>query len=93
VWGERDASTITRADVRAMAAKIDAPALHNQVLASASAIFTRALCQEILTNNPCRGVERHGTTSRERVLSDAEVPLFWRAFCEASPTRLALQME
>jgi integrase len=83
-WADRDAGTITRADVRAIVGKIDAPKLHNQVLASASAIFSWAMRQEILTNNPCRGVERHAVTSRERVLSDAEVPLFWHAFDSGS---------
>jgi integrase len=83
-WAGRDASTLSRADVRAMLAKIDRPVLQNQVLASASAIFTWAGKQEILTNNPCRGIERHETASRERVLSDAEVPLFWNAFSNAS---------
>ena len=42
VFGDHDASTITRADVRAMLAKVDAPVLQNQILASASAIFTWA---------------------------------------------------
>ena len=83
VWGELDASAITRADVRAVLGKINAPVVANQVLASASAIFTWATRQEILTNNPCRGVERNETVSRERVLSDAEVPLFWQAFGDA----------
>jgi len=31
------------------------------VLASASAIFTWATKQELLANNPCRGVERNAT--------------------------------
>jgi integrase len=91
-WAERDASSISRADVRAMLAPITAPILQNQVLASCSAIFTWASKQEILTNNPCRGVERHTTASRERVLSAAEVPLFWVAFTTAGIPGLALQV-
>jgi len=79
-WAERDASTITRADVRALLAKIEAPIMQNQILASCSAVFTWAGRQQLLANNPCRGIERHDATSRERVLSDAEVPLFWQAF-------------
>ena len=71
LWADLDACTITRADVRAMLGKINGPILANQVLASASAIFTWAGKQEILTHNPCRGLERHATASRERVLSDA----------------------
>jgi integrase len=91
-WSERDASVITRADVRAALGKITAPIVVNQVLASASAIFTWAVRQEILANNPCRGVERNTTISRERVLSDAEVPLFWQAFDNAGIAGMALKV-
>jgi integrase len=92
LWADLDACTITRADVRAMLGKINGPILANQVLASVSAIFTWAGKQEILTHNPCRGVQRHATASRERVLSDAEVPLFWQAFCSADLPGAALQV-
>jgi integrase len=91
-WGALRVNTITRADVRSVMSKIDAPIVANQVLASASAIFTWATRQELLANNPCRGVERNATVSRERVLSDAEVPLFWQAFSEAGLPGMALQV-
>lgn len=90
--GTCDPSTITRSDVRALLAKIDAPVLANQILASTSAIFTWASRQEILSNNPCRGIERNTTVSRERVLSDAELPLFWEAFGEAGIPGLVLKV-
>src|SRR5262249_15510966 len=32
---------------------------------------------------PCRGVDRNATRSRERILSDSEIPLFWREFDDA----------
>jgi integrase len=89
-WGSL--TSITRADVRTLMGKIDAPIVANQVLASASAIFTWAIKQELLTNNPCRGVERNATVSRERVLSDAEVPLFWKSFTDADLPGLALKV-
>ena len=82
-WSNLSANTITRADVRAMMGKITAPITANQTLAAASAIFTWANKQEILSNNPCRGVEPNATTSRERVLADTEVPRFWEAFGKA----------
>ena len=63
-WGALRANTIMRVDVRAVMSKIDAPIVANQVLASASAIFTWATKQELLANNPCRGVERNATVSR-----------------------------
>jgi integrase len=92
MWGELDASAITRADVRAVLAKVNGPVAANQVLASASAIFTWAGRQEILTNNPCRGVERNAMVSRERVLSDGEVPLLWSAFSNAGMAGMALKV-
>ena len=91
-WGDLSANTITRSDVRAVMGKINGPVLANQVLASGSAIFTWAVKQELLPINPCRGVERNATVSRERVLSDAEVPLFWQAFGEAGLPGIALQV-
>jgi integrase len=82
-WGKLQAQAITRADVRAALARITAPVLANQVLAAASAIFSWAVKQDIIVNNPCRGVERNPTRSRERVLSDSEIPLFWAEFSPA----------
>jgi integrase len=91
-WAEIDATAITRSDVRNMLGKINGPVLANQVLASASAIFTWATRQELLATNPCKGIERHATVSRERVLSDTEVPLFWKAFEDAGLPGMALQV-
>jgi integrase len=79
-WGKLQAATIVRADVKAMMASIAAPVLANQVLAAASAIFSWALREEIVATSPCRGVDRNETRSRERILSDSEVPRFWSAF-------------
>jgi integrase len=84
-WGKLQAASIVRADVKALMAGIEAPKLANQVLAAASAIFSWAQKEEIVGSNPCRGVDRNPTSSRERVLSDSEVPLFWSAFDAAGP--------
>jgi integrase len=81
-WGKLQATTITRSDVKALMSSIAAPVVANQVLASVSAIFTWAMREEILPSNPCKLVDRNPTQSRERVLSDSEVPLFWKAFGE-----------
>ena len=78
--------------MRAVLGKINGLILANQVLAATSAIFTWAVAQELLPNNPCRGVARNPTMSRERVLSDTEVPMFWRAFCNAGLSGVALQV-
>ena len=86
-WAKLQAANITRADVKTMMATIGAPVLANQVLASASAIFSWAIREEILRDNPARLVDRHKTTSRERVLSDSEIPKFWTAFDDAGLIR------
>ncbi len=76
-WGKMKANAITRADVRAVMVRIDAPIVANQTLAAASAIFSWAIKQEILTINPCHGIDRNPTADRERVLSDAEMKVLW----------------
>src|SRR5262249_11954767 len=76
-WAKLDIGSIKRADVKAAIATIDAPVLANHVLAAASAVFSWAVRQEIIAANPCFGVEKNDTTSRERVLSDSEIATFW----------------
>jgi integrase len=76
-WGKLKASAITRADVRAVMARIEAPIVANQTLAAASAIFSWAGKMEILNLNPCHGVDRNPAAARERVLSDAEIKVLW----------------
>jgi integrase len=82
-WAKLAAPSITFADVEALLERIEAPVLANQVLAAISAVFSWAVKKRILPANPCRGVERNKTKSRERVLSDSEVPRFWAAFDDA----------
>ncbi len=84
-WANLRAADISRSDVKAMMARIEAPIVANQTLAAASAIFSWAIKEEIaaIKNNPCRGVERNATKSRERILSDREIPQFWAAFDSA----------
>src|SRR4029077_7471007 len=82
-WGKLDASTITRGDVKAMMARIEAPSVANQVLAACSAVFTWGIGEDIVSANPCRGVARTAAKSRERVLADSQIPLFGAAFEDA----------
>ena len=82
-WGKLQAAAIVRADVKTLMGSIAAPVLANQILAAASAIFSWAVKEEIVAGNPCRGVDRNETKSRERVLSDSELPRFWSAFDDA----------
>jgi integrase len=82
-WGKLTASTVTRADVKKLMASIEAPIAANQTLAAVSAIFTWALKEDILEANPCKLIERNPTKSRERVLSDSELPDMWASFDDA----------
>jgi integrase len=88
-WGKLSAESITRGDVRAVIGKIAGPILANKVRAAASAVFSWAVKQELIETNPCRGVEANATRSRERVLSDGELPLFWSAFDDTGLVRSA----
>jgi integrase len=90
-WGKLQATDITRGDVKAMMARIEAPIVANQTLAAVSAVFTWALREEIVTTNPCKLVGRNPTQSRERVLSASELPLFWEAFGQAGIAGAALR--
>jgi len=87
-WAKLDIGGIRRADVKAAIAAIAAPVLANQVLAAASPIFSWAVRQEIISANPCSGMERNDTTSRERVLGDAELVAFWPHL--SAPLKMAL---
>jgi integrase len=82
-WAKLQASDISRREVKAMMARIEAPIVANQTLAAASAIFAWAMREEIVRANPCALVDRNPTTERERVLSDSEIPKFWAAFDNA----------
>jgi integrase len=82
-WGKMPAANLSRADVRALMDAIAAPVLANQVVASASAIFNWGAKQDLVVINPCRGVDLNSTSSRERVLSDSEIAVFWKAFDDA----------
>jgi integrase len=86
-WGKLQAASITRGDVKQMMARIEAPIVGNQTLAAVSAIFSWGMKEEIVDANPCKLVERNPTKSRERVLSESELPLFWKAFGALDPVR------
>jgi integrase len=79
-WGKLPATTITRGDVKALMARIAAPIVANQTLAALSAIFSWGMREEIITANPCKMVAGNPTKSRDRVLSESEVALFWKEF-------------
>src|SRR5258708_7083384 len=92
-WSKLQQGSITRSDVKSMVAKIKAPILANQVLASASAIFTWAIKEELgVKVNPCSKIDRNKTSKGKRILSNTEIPKFWSAFGNGSNEGLALKM-
>jgi integrase len=88
-WAERRFAAVTRADVVGLTTGIVAagtPTLANRVQSLVSNIFSFALDGGELQAHPCfrlrkRGKERVGS----RVLTDAEMRLFWRDVIEPPP--------
>jgi integrase len=91
-WGKLQAAAITRADVKSALAHIPQAVLGNQVMAAASAIFSWAIKEELLTVNPVRSIERNETKARERVLAGSEIPMFWALFDKAGMAGDALKV-
>ena len=82
--GQAQAPDITRSDVKALMARIEAPIVANQVLAAASAIFSWAdQARRCSPTNPCRWSTQSDPRAASAFLSDGEVPKFWKAFDDA----------
>jgi integrase len=84
-WGNRAASSITRADAITMVEALDrtsGPYTAAKALALASSIFRHAMTRELLASNPCALIkitDLVGKMSpRQRVLTDSEIVLLWR---------------
>jgi integrase len=98
VWRHRIASTITRADVKAVVASIEqrgAITLANRTISLVSGIFNWAIKEELLTANPATKMERWTEHPREVTLDDNEVRTLWmtldqKPFQVASYFRLCL---
>jgi integrase len=88
-WGKLQASSVTRADIKAMMTRIGSPSVANQTLAAVSAIFSWGLKEDTVASNPCKLIERNPSKSRERILADSEVPLFWQALDAIDPVEAA----
>jgi integrase len=94
-WAKLRAAEITRSDVKLLLSKMKSASVATQTLRAASAIFSWAIKEDIagIKANPCHHVDMEGSESRERVLSDTEVPRFWEAFDDAGYLHsLALKM-
>jgi integrase len=82
-WGERRIQDIRRRDVLELLDAITARGAvvqANRVLSAVSVFFNWAVSRDIIAANPASGIKKPTEEeSRERVLSDDELRLFWRA--------------
>jgi integrase len=82
-WGQRRIGEITRRDVVAMSDALTDAGMTtgaNRVFSAARAMFNFALQRELITTTPFLGLKPPlSETSRDRVLTDEEIRLVWRA--------------
>lgn len=82
-WGQRRIGDVTKREVVALIDGLTDAGMTtgaNRVFAATRALFNFALRREIITTTPFLGLKPPLTeTSRDRVLTDAEVRLVWRA--------------
>jgi integrase len=85
-WGDRDFSSISRADVIALIERlVDAgkPILANRVHALISGIFSFGMDVDLTGVNPAARLRKRGAERvKTRVLDDDEIRLFWRHVVE-----------
>ena len=83
VWGKRQLSDIQRRDVYTLLDGIidrGAPKSANATLALLRGFMNWAVSRELIVTNPCLGIRRPvRTTSRTRVLNEAELGVIWQA--------------
>ncbi|MBP2302493.1 tyrosine-type recombinase/integrase [Azospirillum picis] len=82
-WGKRPVQSITRRDViELLDAIVDSgrPVMANRTLAAARKLFNWAIERDIIQASPCDRVKPPGNeTERQRVLTDEELRIIWRA--------------
>jgi integrase len=93
-WRNRAIGTITRRDVRELLEKIKtggAPIVANQVHSVTRGMFNWCIGNEIVAASPITGLKAPSkATSRDRVLSDEELRLVWKAADNAGTVYAAL---
>lgn len=92
-WGARRIKDIKRRDVRELLDEIAsrAPIMANRTLALVRKMFNFAIEREWLETNPCHMVKPPGDEKqRDRVLSEDEIRLVWKALDGESPLIAAL---
>jgi integrase len=97
-WADRNYDIITRADIVALIERIahKAPIAANRVASLISKIFTFAIDVGLLSTSPAIRLRKPGKEQvRTRVLSDAEIRLFWTEIIKSpvsEPVGLALRL-
>ena len=83
-WRHRAIVDITRQDVRELVedvAEAGAPIVANRVAALCSKLFAFALDRDLVTASPAVRIPRPGQEqARDRVLSESELQMLWKAF-------------
>jgi integrase len=83
VWEGRRVQDITKRDVIALLDRIadgGSPIMANRTLAAVRKLFNWCVSRDIIPVSPCNGIEPPGQErSRDRVLSDQEIKLVWKA--------------
>ena len=82
-WGKLQATTITRSDVKTLMASIEAPVLANQILGRGERGLHLGGEGGDASRQSLQAGRAQPDRSRERVLSDSDVPIFWKAFDDA----------
>jgi integrase len=78
-WGNRKLDSITRADVRAMLDRIEAPIAANRTCSIVRKFFNWAVENDMIATSPVAGVRTpNPETSRDRVLTDDELRAVWQ---------------
>ena len=88
-WARLPAAGITRADVKALLGSMSSPTTANQVKFAVSAVLKHGVREGLIALNPARDIDDNPVTSRSRVLSASELPLFWRALDRINPAKAA----
>ncbi|NNE82648.1 MAG: integrase family protein, partial [Alphaproteobacteria bacterium] len=84
--GKLVAAEVQPSDIRTLLKTIPSQSIRHQLLANISGLWNWSIRNDLLPSsmNPATGIEQRKPTARERVLSDAELPMFFHAFDGAS---------
>ena len=88
VLGDRRADDIVRTDIANLLDRVAerAPVVANRVQNTLSSVFSWAVSEGLVMDNPVRGLrKRHLEVAKDRVLTDEEIVRFWTATVTAAP--------